>query len=474
MKTINEKKKTINTATAIEAMNAGSKDRLVKRAYGGPGCGKTTYVLDQLNRLLGKVPPKDIAFVSFTNKGVNEGVERAYLRYNNVSKEDTPYWGTLHSICNKIACNNKGKIITSRDYKEFSRALGMRFVGYFTEDLKHEDDHYLFMNNLERTNTDKAEKVYDGIVDRMKFLWVKENYNKFKDIYKLYDFTDMLEIYLEEGEPLPVKYMIVDEAQDLSPLQWQVVGLMSRNCDEVIVAGDDDQAIYGWCGGDADVFNGIDSGKDIVLEDSYRLKENIIKVSENIIQPIFNRRHKRIRPVPNTNSVVNNGNVLMYSNLNDVVLKNDRSYYILSRNRCYLKEIKNWLMIVGVPFKYCGVQYPRNIEGRNKIKFNGLEHNYCNRMKDKSYARGDNDGRITVDTIHRVKGGEADEVVLLLDVTPAVNENLLHNRDEELRTLYVAVTRARMALHVVYSTQRLSYDAIVSASLRMSTKELVL
>ena len=43
---------------------------------------------------------------------------------------------------------------------------------------------------------------------------------------------------------------MVDEAQDLTPLQWDMVVKIAKNVDRVYIAGDDDQAIYEWNGAD--------------------------------------------------------------------------------------------------------------------------------------------------------------------------------------------------------------------------------
>ena len=65
---------------------------------------------------------------------------------------------------------------------------------------------------------------------------------------------------------------------------------------------------------------------------------------------------------------------------------------------------------------------------------------------------------IMVNTIHGVKGGEADNVVLMLDFTKAVKQNIELNPDSELRCLYVACTRAKKALHIVHSNSSNGYD----------------
>ena len=65
------------------------------------------------------------------------------------------------------------------------------------------------------------------------------------------DFTDMVHKFITDGLVIPFKVLMVDEAQDLTPLQWDMVVKMSEGVERVYIAGDDDQAIYEWNGADA-------------------------------------------------------------------------------------------------------------------------------------------------------------------------------------------------------------------------------
>ena len=62
----------------------------------------------------------------------------------------------------------------------------------------------------------------------------------------------MLEQFLIKGDIPTLDVMFVDEAQDLSPLQWAVVRKLAERAKRIYVAGDDDQAIYKWAGADVD------------------------------------------------------------------------------------------------------------------------------------------------------------------------------------------------------------------------------
>ena len=70
--------------------------------------------------------------------------------------------------------------------------------------------------------------------------------------------------------------------------------------------------------------------------------------------------------------------------------------------------------------------------------------------------------QILISTIHQVKGGEADNVALLLDSTRRTVLNIYDNIDDELRVLYVGVTRAKKNLFLIDSQNGDGYDNILT------------
>ena len=69
--------------------------------------------------------------------------------------------------------------------------------------------------------------------------------------------------------------------------------------------------------------------------------------------------------------------------------------------------------------------------------------------------------QILVSTIHHVKGGEAKNVAVLLDATRKTRGNVFCDIDEELRILYVGVTRTKENLYLIDSSNGDGYDSII-------------
>jgi len=241
--------------------------------YGPPGTGKTTKLLSILEHELKTVLPAEIAYVSFTKEGTRQGVSRACEKFG-YSKKDFPFFRTLHSIAFRALNMSMASVVSSEHYKMFSHAIGMHFTGYYTEEMHSPDDKYLFFVDLVRHNKETAANLLPQLdYDIVKY--VDRSYKDFKRTFKLYDFTDMLSMFCNISEPLPLKVAFLDEAQDLSTLMWQVADTAFANCERIYIAGDDDQAIYQWSGADIEAFLTL-NGDKTVLNTSHRLPTKIL------------------------------------------------------------------------------------------------------------------------------------------------------------------------------------------------------
>ena len=103
----------------------------------------------------------------------------------------------------------------------------------------------------------------------------------------------MISQYIESVEAPYLDLLIVDEAQDLTPLQWTMVEKMSENAEEIIIG--DDQAIHRWTGVNVQRF--VDSSDRVkVLNKSYRLPRSVWALAERISRRIPNRIPKEFYP----------------------------------------------------------------------------------------------------------------------------------------------------------------------------------
>ena len=85
-------------------------------------------------------------------------------------------------------------------------------------------------------------------IERNTLYLLAEELKKFKEEKGLRDFTDLLEDFIDGDVNNKFKVLFIDEAQDLSLLQWDMVRKIWSRAEKTYIAGDDDQAIFKWAG----------------------------------------------------------------------------------------------------------------------------------------------------------------------------------------------------------------------------------
>lgn len=456
---------------------------------GAPGCGKTTYLMNILEKELKEYDPERIAFISFTKKGALEGFSRAIEKFD-IDKDRFIFFRTLHSICFSELKMSRYDMLSKKDYRAFSTAMNMKFVGYYTEEFFHNDDMYLYLYFLKLNNYEMYKKIRDATqVNIPKLKHVALNYDGYKKHFHKKDFTDMLVNIVKAKIKLDIDVAIIDEAQDLTTLQWKTCQTLFANAKKVYIAGDDDQAIYEWTGADVNYFLNLE-GERTILDTSWRLKSNLLTFAKKISALITNRIDKDFHPADD------GGTINYYNTIRDFQFNDDETYYCLSRNNYYLRryqtELKKQLKIFQTKAKLSVdpdvifainnfVAYKENrLPEKDAMKVKKLVRTDVVHIEKFSWFEVFNlsqddifyyrkliqnkvkitEPKIMVNTIHGVKGGEADNVILLMDITKVVHKQLYNLSDSELRVLYVACTRAKSNLHIVHAETKLSYAEV--------------
>ena len=203
------------------------------RIFGLPGTGKTTTLLNKVDEALESgIHPNEIAFLSFTRKAANEAKERAVERFNLDPKEDLIYFRTLHSLALMQTSIRFENIMSEQHYKELSQSVGMTLNGTrntsISDDLptaSSRKDPVLGLINLARLKKTSLRDEYN--ISSIDIPWNTIDYiNRALVDYKrnmgLYDFTDMLEMFVNESDKCcpKLKLTFLDEAQDISQEQY--------------------------------------------------------------------------------------------------------------------------------------------------------------------------------------------------------------------------------------------------------------
>ena len=302
---------------------------------------------------------------------------------------------------------------------------------------------------------------------------------------------------------------MIDEAQDITALQWKVIDKAFKKAEKIIIAGDDKQSIYAYSGARPDFL--IQLSKQFPVEHlskSYRIPYSVYKLSVAITNFIGEKTEQKAEPrMENGEGMVMQLNELerILNFLDESCIKNDpdkTAWYILARNNCFLEEPKKVLEEALIPYWtaegfFMGGEIMKRLKDYENFKMEG----YRDPKKKEDFQRkfGIEDftqpftetnlfteGRkwvyasyiekyglkkleemckwnpqVLVSTIHHVKGGEAKNVAIMLDTTRKTKGNVFENIDEELRILYVGVTRAKENLFLIDSKNGEGYDKIL-------------
>lgn len=491
-----------------------------KLILGGPGCGKTTALLQLVEEHIeAGIQPNEIAFVAFTRKAATEARERACEKFG-LKETELPFFRTLHSFAFMELGLGRNELLTADHYDELGEILKVKFGALEDEfgimlEQKERGSQYYHIENQARLRCISLRNMcqIDGRQGIMRVANYQEVLKKYKIKHSLFDYTDILESWNRNIRPLPIKVLIVDEAQDLCPLQWQLVHKIEQDVPFVYYAGDDDQAIYQWTGADINHFLNLNAER-IILPISYRLPKVIYNKCNSVVKRIKRRYEKNWSPANREGiyrTVVSPELVNLDKGEWMVLARNhyqlaflasylkSKGHVFQSSNRSSLSSpdalaVKAWLwskdsdmvaienvkrIIEKVPRSYMkspkeqlyslpkeslvpkaelketyGIDLDRSWE--LSLALRPEEHGYVKAIIAK-HGSLDVESRIKLNTIHAVKGGECDNVMLLPDMASSCYNSFIKDVDNETRVFYVGLSRAREQLVVCQPQTKLFY-----------------
>ena len=483
----------------------------VKVLLSQAGSGKTRRLIEEVSKELEVRRPEELAFVTFTRKGAQEGLHRVCSKLR-LEPDDLPYFRTLHSLTFHALNFKANQMFGRLDQRKFNKEYGYNVNRCEVDTGKvspTRDSKYLDFYDLESSGALTSKQLADADIELGYYHQLVRKYEEYKSRQHLVDFFDCLIKYVQEGDSLPVKVAMIDECQDITALQWKVIEKAFSKAEKIIIAGDENQSIYSYSGARPDFLIALANKFPVEhLSVSYRIPQSVYRLAKAIVNFIGDKTNKPFEPRLENPE----GSITQISELDR--LKNfmreedfceDRSetqWYILARNNCFLEEPKKLMEENLIPYWTAdGFFMGGAIMQRLKDYIGFSLEGYSNPKKKEAFQRKFGiydfslpftetnlftDGRkwiyasyiekygldkleemckwnpqVLISTIHHVKGGEAKNVAILLDATRKTKGNVFKDIDEELRVLYVGVTRTKENLFLIDSKNGEGYDSIL-------------
>ena len=280
---------------------------------GPPGTGKTFrlvnhYLEKEINEH--KTDPQKIIYITYSNAGINDVK----------IKHDLLYISTMHSLgtrelkvnTSKLLLNGKRKWQVFKNYPNHQAYQNMSFET--TVDAagnpKYENNHMRIIQYARSKKIDLEQAALELSLEHEEIDFthqLNQDLKTFKQHTGMIEFHDMIELFIKRNKmsnpnsPISeIEAVFLDEAQDLSPSQFEMFFYIEKHCKRSYIAGDDDQTIYTFQGADPNIFinlekenlpEGWKTKKDSQIE-SHRVPRKIHAKALEVLSQIENRLDK--------------------------------------------------------------------------------------------------------------------------------------------------------------------------------------
>ncbi|MBI2064241.1 MAG: UvrD-helicase domain-containing protein [Candidatus Yanofskybacteria bacterium] len=278
----------------------------------GPGSGKTRCLTHRVAYLIQQgIRPENILAITFTNKASSEMKERIQKLLGD-KKTGLPLIGTFHSICLRILRREIPVLGYGNNFSIFDDDDQLGTVKRIMGDLELDPKKFNPRAILSKISRLKTNLIFPDDFEPNDFFSkvVAKIYGKYQaELKKMngLDFDDLIVLTVRILKEHPGtlekyqniwRYVLVDEYQDTSHDQYQLVTLLTAKHRNIFAIGDDAQSIYAFR--DADIKNILNFQKDypdakvIFLEQNYRSTKNILAAAQNVISNNQNQVPKEL------------------------------------------------------------------------------------------------------------------------------------------------------------------------------------
>lgn len=397
----------------------------------GAGSGKTRVLTERIKYLLDRgTDPCDIVAITFTNMAADE----MKARLAGVDNIGDAFIGTIHSFANRIYKNSDEvyRIMTEEEeqliYEEIFNLPKYRGQLTIKKWLKFKDLEK--QASAGRISEEEAWEILSPS-ERNVLYTCKGDFTRIRKRDNIITFDELIEYATAYYESLgaSIEHLLVDEFQDIGTLEYKFIRAL--NAEHYFFVGDDYQAIYGFKGGNVNIFKSLCNRdrtfKTYFLNNNYRSSKEIIDLAEKIIDQVPERIHKKAvvcNPRPGTIAIDRRDHVERIARILNRDKENWRDWFVLTRTNKEAYQLADLLDDNGI--NYCFIH-------RSELTLEELEDAMKSNL-------------VKIMTVHSAKGLENKKVILYGNF-PIRQPSYLRNPDER-RVMYVGVTRAIESLYI--------------------------
>ena len=278
------------------------------RVVAGAGSGKTRVLAHRYAFLVNElgIDPGNILCMTFTNKAAQEMKRRISKLVHRGNVND--FVCTIHGFCVKFLREEIFRIGYPKNFiisdEEDSKMLAKQVMEEFNIGIDKTNVTNL-LNSIQKFKSINIDYYIDNIILSNSKISIndKENaeimrYIQLQQKNYLLDFNDIIffTIYIMShyedalsSWQQKMNYIMVDEVQDCSNNDWEIINYLEGYYGNLFIVGDPDQCIYEWRGAIPDSFINFKTDADIILNQNYRSTPNILDVANSIIEHNQNR-----------------------------------------------------------------------------------------------------------------------------------------------------------------------------------------
>ncbi|MBT3274758.1 MAG: UvrD-helicase domain-containing protein [Spirochaetales bacterium] len=271
----------------------------------GAGSGKTRVVTTRISCMLSQgITQKQILALTFTNKAAREMSERVTEMTGAKQKHLTI--STFHAFGVQILRQYGNYLGYNRNFTIYDRVDKISLLKEVLRETGISSDNVDFFNLTEYISAKKMKRStsIEPSVENDKLL---KEYAEHLKLYNAFDFDDLIclpiHLFNEYPEVLAecrdrYKYIMVDEFQDTSASQYEIVRQLALESRNLCVVGDDDQSIYSWRGANYENLllfeKNFPERIEVKLEQNYRSSSDILAAANSLIAHNSKRKDKSL------------------------------------------------------------------------------------------------------------------------------------------------------------------------------------